>query len=107
MQIFQRLYELRTLVDRETESVELMVGDGIVSWRTGALTICHPTLLLRLQLEFDPQIPEFTLIETEQPPDLYTPLFQGIAEVNARDLSTACRKFVPIFAAFVWPPTLH
>ncbi len=80
--IFDKLYELRTQLERESERLELMLGDGILSWRTrnSSTAVYHPILLIRLQLLFNPQIPEFKLVETDNPPELYTPLLQTIQD---------------------------
>lgn len=92
--IFDQLYELHTQLEREMEQLELMVGDGILHWNTRQdITINHPILLMRVQLQFDPQIPEFTISETEQPPEFYSALLQGIADVNARNLSLIRQDF--------------
>ncbi len=92
--LFDQLYELRTRLERETEQLELMVGDGILQWQVRHnMRIYHPVLLVRVQLHFDPQIPEFTISETEQPPEFYSALLQGISEVNARDLSLMRQDF--------------
>jgi hypothetical protein len=94
LQIFDRFYALRTQLERETEQLELMVGDGIIRWQTRQqVSIYHPTLLVRMQLLFNPQIPEFTICETEQPPEFYSALFQGISEVNGEDLSRIRQDF--------------
>ncbi len=84
MAIFEKLYALQGQFERESERLELMLGDGRIRWRTHeGFLLDYPVLLLRLQLLFDPKIPEFTLIETGQPSEFYTAIFQSIAEVNA------------------------
>ena len=97
MDIFNKLYELRTRLNREAEQLELMVGDGILHWsprgNSDASAIHHPILLLRLQLHFNPQVPEFTLTGTEQPSELYTALFQAMPEVNATDMGRSRQEF--------------
>jgi hypothetical protein len=61
MKIFETFYALYGRIDREAERVELVLGDGILSWRRVEGGIYHPILLQRLQLQFDASIPEFTL----------------------------------------------
>src|SRR5215472_17309814 len=67
MKIFEMLYDLHGRLEREGEQLELILGDGILSWRLPEGSIYHPILLQRLQLEFNAAIPEFTLSETEHP----------------------------------------
>src|SRR5882724_12925436 len=63
MKIFESLYGLYGRIDREAERVELVLGDGILSWSRADGGIYHPILLQRLQLQFDASAPEFTLSE--------------------------------------------
>src|SRR5262245_42400431 len=91
MKIFEALYELHGRLDREAERVELILGDGILNWRRAEGTIYHPVLLQRLQLEFNPAIPEFTLSEADHPVELYSALFQSLADVDGRAIGR-CRE---------------
>lgn len=88
MRIFERLYELRGRIAREAERVELMLGDGILSIRLPDGGVYHPVLLQRVQLEFDPAIPEFAVVETEDQPELYSPLLRLIPEADAQEIAT-------------------
>ena len=91
MKLFETLYELHGRLEREAERVELVLGDGILSWRRPEGGIYHPVLLQRLQLEFNATIPEFTLTETEAPVELYSALFQSMSDVDARAIGR-CRE---------------
>ena len=85
------LYELHGRLEREAEQVELILGDGILSWRLPEGNIYHPILLQRLQLEFNAAIPEFTLSETEHPVELYSALFQSLSGIDGRAMGR-CRE---------------
>ena len=87
MRIFERLYEIRGQIEREGEKVELVLGDGILSWRRDDGGIYHPILLQRVQLEFDPTIPEFSIVESERPVELYSALFQSMPDVEGKVLA--------------------
>jgi very-short-patch-repair endonuclease len=91
MKIFESLYALYNRIDREAERVELVLGDGILSWRRTDGSIYHPILLQRLQLQFDASVPEFTLSEADQPVELYSALFQSMNEVDGRAIGR-CRE---------------
>jgi very-short-patch-repair endonuclease len=91
MKIFESLYALYGRIDREAERVELVLGDGILSWRRAEGSIYHPILLQRLQLQFDASVPEFTLSEADQPVELYSALFQSMNEVDGRAIGR-CRE---------------
>src|SRR6266576_2992862 len=91
MQLFETLYSLYGRIDREAERVELVLGDGILSWQRAEGGIFHPILLQRLQLQFDAAVPEFTLSEAEHPVELYSALFQSMSDVDGRAIGR-CRE---------------
>src|SRR5712672_3400637 len=91
MRIFESLYALYGRIDREAERVELILGDGILSWRRADGGIYHPILLQRLQLQFDASVPEFTLSEADHPVELYSALFQSMSDVDGRAIGR-CRE---------------
>src|SRR5258705_849675 len=91
MKIFESLYALYGRIDREAERVELVLGDGILSWRRADGGIYHPVLLQRLQLQFDASVPEFTLSEADHPVELYSALFQSMSDVDGRAIGR-CRE---------------
>src|SRR5437879_3958211 len=91
MKIFETLYSLYGRIDREAERVELVLGDGILSWRRAEGSIYHPVLLQRLQLQFNAAVPEFTLSEADHPVELYSALFQSMTDVDGRAIGR-CRE---------------
>lgn len=84
MGVFESLYGLRGKIEREGEKVELVLGDGILSWKRNDAGVYHPVLLQRLQLEFDPSVPEFTIAEADVPTELYSAMFQSMADVDGK-----------------------
>jgi very-short-patch-repair endonuclease len=102
MKIFEAFYALYGRIDREAERVELILGDGILSWQRAEGGIYHPILLQRLQLQFDASVPEFTLSEADHPVELYSALFQSMNDVDGRAIGR-CREeldqegFHPLF----------
>ena len=91
MKLFESLYALYGRIDREAERVDLVLGDGILSWRRPDGAIYHPILLQRLQLQFDASVPEFTLSEADHPVELYSALFQSMNDVDGRAIGR-CRE---------------
>src|SRR5215467_12686296 len=86
LELFDRLYALHGQIEREAEKIELLVGDGILHWQVEEGAIRHPVLLKRIELAFNPGIPEFTLAETDNVPELYTALFSASRKVDGRML---------------------
>jgi very-short-patch-repair endonuclease len=91
MRLFESLYSLYGRIYREGERVELVLGDGILSWRRAEGSVFHPILLQRLQLQFDASVPEFTLTEADHPVELYSALFQSMNDVDGRAIGR-CRE---------------
>jgi very-short-patch-repair endonuclease len=89
MGMFEKLYEIRGQIEREGEKLELVLGDGILSWQRPDGSVFHPILLQRLQLEFDPTLPEFSVVEADSPVELYSALFQSMPDVAGRVLAKA------------------
>ena len=89
MGIFTKLYDLYARLERESEQVELVLGDGLLDWKGSAAgSLYHPILLLRLRIEFDPSLPEFTVSEGDKPTELYSALLRLIPDVTAKSMST-------------------
>src|SRR2546427_10403170 len=91
MKIFEQLYELYGRIEREAESIELVLGDGILSWKKLDGSIYHPSLLQRIHLAFNPSVPEFTLIETGREVELYSALFRSMPDIEPKVLAR-CRE---------------
>jgi hypothetical protein len=89
MKVFEDFYRLHGRIEREGERVELVLGDGLLSWRRLEGGIFHPVLLQRLQLTFDPALPRFTITEAERPPELYSAIFQSMTDVDGRAIGKA------------------
>ncbi len=80
--LFEKLFALYGMIEREAEKVEIVLGDGIISFDGPNGSIHHPILLQKLQLEFDPETPLFTLRETDNPVELYLSLFLEIPDTD-------------------------
>jgi very-short-patch-repair endonuclease len=76
MRVFEQLYALHADVERQGERIELVLADGRLLWRTaeGGAAIDHPILLQRVDLVFDPEIPEFRVVDADRLPELNVPL---------------------------------
>jgi very-short-patch-repair endonuclease/DNA polymerase III delta prime subunit len=80
--IFERLYELRGILEREAERYDVVLGDGILCWNVESGSIRFPIVLQRLELEFDPKIPSFTLLNAAKPTEFYAALFRKIESLD-------------------------
>ncbi|MBX3391766.1 MAG: AAA family ATPase [Phycisphaeraceae bacterium] len=74
--LFQRLFELRGRLERESERLVLCAGDGMLRWAEEKGTVEHPLLLHRLELRFEPKVPSFELRYTNDAHELNSPLLR-------------------------------
>jgi len=87
MRFFEVFYDIYSTIEKDGEQLELLVADGHFSWQTtseidGKIVIEHPVLLKRVELRFDPNIPEFTIHETDREAELYGSLFADLPEIT-------------------------
>jgi very-short-patch-repair endonuclease len=87
MRVFETLYALHGAVEREGERVELVLGDGRLVWRTAEGPIDHPVLLQRVDLVFDPDVPEFGVVDSDRPPELNGPLLLAGGTLSGEKLN--------------------
>jgi very-short-patch-repair endonuclease/superfamily I DNA/RNA helicase len=96
MSFFEVFYDIYSAIEKDGEELELIVADGHFLWQAvsgidGPVVVHHPILLKRVELRFDPNIPEFTIHETDREPEIYGSLFvdlQDIAPTAIRNRKT-------------------
>ncbi|WP_158302912.1 AAA domain-containing protein [Syntrophus aciditrophicus] len=86
MSFFEVFYDIYSAIEKDGEGLELLVADGHFLWKAtsgidGPVTVHHPVLLKRVELRFDPNVPEFTIHETDREPELYGSLFVDLEDV--------------------------
>ena len=89
MEVFSNLYTLHGRIERESENVELVLGDGRLRWRSPTGLVDHPVLLQRVELHFDPAVPEFTIIDADRGPELYSAILfddQNVSPAQIKQL---------------------
>lgn len=75
--LFDHLLDLNNTIERESEKVELVVGDGIVKLE-GNDAVEHPLLLQKLQVEFLAENAEIVIRESDHESELYLPLLRRL-----------------------------
>jgi very-short-patch-repair endonuclease len=122
LNVFLDLFDLYGKFQRESETLQLFVADGILRIKKPDVLIHHPILLQRVELVFDPSVPEFLIKESAEGPELYTPLLrylgidgkaiQQLREQIARDSlhpldAQATSEFFKTFIHKFWPDGLY
>ena len=87
MRIFESFYDLKGRIDRESQKVELVLGDGRLRWEYARGQIDHPILLQRVDLIFDPDVPEFRVVDTDREPEFYGEVVQGDDGVSPQQIN--------------------
>ena len=75
--VWDRLFSLHHDLKRDGEALELMLGDGLVSYKGQLEPTFHPLVLRKVELFFDPNNLEFKLIDTESKPELHSAIFKA------------------------------
>jgi very-short-patch-repair endonuclease/DNA polymerase III delta prime subunit len=85
LKLFEKLYEVHGILQRENELWELAVGDGFLFH--GPAQVEHPLLIHSLQLDFDPKAPAFTVTTALKSPEIYVALLTVLG-LDGRHLNT-------------------
>ncbi|WP_353073650.1 hypothetical protein [Tunturiibacter gelidiferens] len=72
LKLFEKLYEVHGILQRENELWELAVGDGFLFHAPAQVE--HPLLIHALQLDFDPKVPAFTVTTALKSSEIYVAL---------------------------------
>jgi len=86
MVFYETCYDIYASIEKDGEDLELLVADGNILWQAnseidGSVVLDHPVLFKRVELRFDPDVPEFTIHETDREVELYTSLFVDLENV--------------------------
>lgn len=85
--LYADLFKLYSDIRKESESVELILGDGRIRWKIEEQLIDHHAVLQKVILEFNPNKPSF-IVKIEEPKiELYTPLLRSIKTINQKMLA--------------------
>jgi len=87
LDLYNKLFQLYSAIKLESESVELMLGDGNIRWYTPERVIDHPVLLQKVFLHFDAHVPSFKVYCEEKKSEIYTPMLRVISSINQKMLS--------------------
>jgi very-short-patch-repair endonuclease/cellulose biosynthesis protein BcsQ len=82
LKLYDKLYRLYNQIQRESESVELVLGDGRLRWNQDSKRFDHPVLLQRVQLHFDADKPSFIISCDEIKTELYTAMLRMFQNAN-------------------------
>lgn len=81
LHFFNKLYSIYTDLERDSEIIELVVGNGFLEVKENC-KIKHPTLLKRLRMKFDAEENSIKICDTDLESQLYTMMMQQVEGIN-------------------------
>lgn len=85
--LFTALYKLHVTLERDTDTRELLIGNGLLTDRRNR-SISHPVMLKRVKTEFDAINNIIRIVDTDKTPELYTSLLTNTDGLNIESLSS-------------------
>ena len=80
--LYERIYALWTMLQRDGDRVELVLSDGILNVETSGVR--HPVLLQKINLHFDASAPEFHFHAGNEKVELHRSLLRLVPEIEGR-----------------------
>ncbi len=84
--LFNQMYAAYVDLERDSETIEFMVGNGVIQDRSNSV-IRHPVLLKRVKFEFDSRANIMKILDTDSEPELYTTLIKEMEAINHSAIS--------------------
>lgn len=92
LDLYNNLFRLYSDIKKESESVELILGDGHIKWGTEHRTLDHPVYLQKVTLEFNSDKPSFLIKSDDAKPEIYSPMLRVISSINQAMLSDVLQE---------------
>lgn len=86
---FQNLRQKYEEVNKNSENIELMVGQGILEYKEMGDSICYPILLKKVLLEFDADKNMLSIVDSEANPEIATTFLKEIESLNSEAIKKA------------------
>lgn len=87
LNLYNKLFRLYSDMKKEAESVELIIGDGIINWQSDDRLIDHPVLIQKVTLDFEPEKPMFVIKCEEIKTEIYSAMLRVLTSVNQKMLT--------------------
>ena len=84
--LFADLYSLYFELQRDSETMELVVANGILCDRNNS-NIRHPILTKRVKINYDPSANTIFVEENDSQPELYSIVFQTMDDINLQAIN--------------------
>jgi very-short-patch-repair endonuclease len=85
LKVFERIHTLWSTMQREGDRVELVLADGMLA--VPSQSVRHPVLMQRVNLEFDPSVPEFRFATGTEKVELHRALLRLVPSIEGRTIA--------------------
>lgn len=92
LRLYNQLFSLYSRLKREAESLELILGDGLIRWSIEGRVIDHPLILQKVNLRFNSNKPSFIIDCDEIKTEIYSPMLRVISSINQTILSEIIKE---------------
>ena len=93
MKVFKELYKIYSEVDKESELIELVIGDGILKYTTKeGKEINHPVLIQKVDLKLNSKEGEFTLSLSHDDVELCSTLWTGVVDMDSHAMADCIKE---------------
>lgn len=80
--LFSGLYQIYIDIEKDPETFELVVGNGIISGTNAAQSMFHPIITKRVVMNFDAFENVISIRDSESDTEIYTMLLQQMSDIN-------------------------
>ena len=90
--LFNDLYQNYRALERDSESIELLVGDGILKENTSQSKYNHPLLLKKVKMSYDVHRDTISILDTDTDPELYMMLINELPDTKSNELELLVKE---------------
>jgi very-short-patch-repair endonuclease len=83
--VFERVHALWSAMQREGDRVELVLADGVLT--VASQSVQHPVLMQRINLDFDPSMPEFRFTTGTEKVELHRALLRLVPNIEGQTIA--------------------
>lgn len=86
-QVYDECFALYQRLQRESDQVELLIGDGLLAWKADGRELVYPIFVTRAQAVFEAETKSFAIVPLESGAALELEVLRGIPSTPAEFLS--------------------
>ena len=80
--LFSVFFWIRQSLLKEDDELELLIANGVFSYKNDDISVCHPVLLKRVTIDFDTQKNNLYIKDTDSNSNFYIEFFNTIEDID-------------------------